>query len=446
MQIEGFFSKRHISSFQIILLGFLAVILLGASLLMTPLASADHIWTPFLDALFTSTSAVCVTGLIVHDTATYWSMFGQVIIILLIQIGGVGVVTVAVSIAMYSGRRIGLMQRSLMQDAISAPQVGGIVRLTGFIIKGTAIFEGIGAAIMAPTFIHDFGFWKGLWYAVFHSISAFCNAGFDLIGVRAPFSSLTSYAGNPVINLTIMSLILIGGIGFLTWADIRAYGFKFSRYKLQSKIILTATVFLVFVPAIYFYFGEFTQGPVGTRILESLFQSVTPRTAGFNTVPLDKMTETGQFIIVLLMLTGGAPGSTAGGMKITTVSAMFLAMRASMRKKDCPVCFGRRIEADVLHNAMTIFFLYLTLFFLGSMVISRIEGLPLLACMYEVASAIDTVGLTLGITPHLSSASRIILITYMYLGRVGGMTLAYATLTTRTQGNAKMPAEKIMVG
>jgi trk system potassium uptake protein TrkH len=437
--------KKHMSSFRLILGGFFLVILAGALLLMTPLASQSGQWTSFLDALFTSTSAVCVTGLIVHDTATYWNMFGQVVIIILIQIGGIGVVTAVVSIARYAGRKIGLMQRSVMQDAISAPQVGGIVRMVGFIIKGTAFFELAGAAVMAPVFIRDFGVLKGIWYAIFHSISAFCNAGFDLIGVRKPFSSLTSYVSDPVINLTIMALIIIGGIGFFTWEDFYKHGLKFHKYRLQTKIVLSVTAVLIIVPAVYFYFGEFTKGAVGTRVLESLFMSVTPRTAGFNTVDLNTMTEAGQLIVIVLMLIGGSPGSTAGGMKITTIATMALSMRSSMLQKRCPTVFGRRLELDVVHIAATIFFMYISLFLLGGIMISRIENLPVLECLYETASALDTVGLTMGITTKLHAASKIILICYMYIGRVGGMTLAFAALR-KNRVAAAMPAENIMIG
>lgn len=426
-------------------MGFLGLILAGTLCLMTPMASNAHIWTSFIDALFTSTSAVCVTGLVVRDTGTYWSMFGQTIILLLIQIGGVGVVTAAVSIALYSGRKIGLMQRSIMQDAIAAPQVGGIVRMTGFIIKATVAIELLGAAIMAPTFIRDFGFWRGVWFAVFHSISAFCNAGFDLLGVREQYSSLTSYASSPAINLTIMSLIVIGGIGFLTWEDIHKFGLRIRKYRLQSKIILTITAILIVVPTVYFYFAEFTAGARGTRFLESMFMAVTPRTAGFNTVDLTKISEAGQFLTILLMLIGGAPGSTAGGMKVTTISTLFLSMRSSMLQKRYATCYGRRLEMDIVHAAATVFFLYLSLFFIGSVAISRIEGLPMMACLFETASALNTVGLTLGITTKLHTASRIILICYMYIGRVGGMTLAFAALKSSYVAS-KMPAEKIMIG
>ena len=277
---------RHITSAQIIILGFFSVIILGSLLLMLPWATQDGKGASFLDALFTSTSAVCVTGLVIHDTATYWSAFGQGILLLLIQIGGMGVVTVAVSIAVASGRKIGLMQRSTMQEAISAPQVGGIVRMTEFILKTTFLIELVGAVLLSPVFCREFGLRRGVWYALFHSVSAFCNAGFDLIGIRTPFSSLTPYAAVPVVNVTIMALIVIGGIGFFTWEDIRTNKWHLRKYRMQSKVILTATGLLILVPAVYFFFCEFSDMPTGIRVWRSLFQSVTPRTAGFNTADL----------------------------------------------------------------------------------------------------------------------------------------------------------------
>lgn len=245
--------KKKLTSFQIIVLGFSGVILLGTIFLMLPLSSREGSVTPFLDALFTSTSAVCVTGLVLHDTAAYWSVFGQFVILLLIQIGGMGVITVAACFARVSGRKISLMQRSTMQEAVSAPKVGGIVRLTNFIVKTTLLIETLGAAIMAPVFCRDFGI-KGLWMALFHSVSAFCNAGFDLMGTKEAFSSLTSYVAEPVINLTIMALIVVGGIGFLTWDDFWMNRLHLHKYRMQSKVILCTTAILLIVPAIYFTF------------------------------------------------------------------------------------------------------------------------------------------------------------------------------------------------
>lgn len=301
-------NRKRLSSFQIILLGFAAVILVGAFLLMLPISSNSGRITPFSDAIFTSTSAVCVTGLVIQDTATYWSYFGQAVILILIQIGGIGVITLAASIAVFAGKKIGLGQRNTMQEAISAPHVGGIVRPTCFILKGVFIVEAIGAMVMLPVFCIDFGA-KGIWMAVFHSISAFCNAGFDIMGAYSgEFTSLTSYSANPVISIAIMFLIIIGGIGFLTWEDVCRHKWHLKRYRMQSKVILLVTVLLIFIPALYFFFFEFENFDLGERILLSLFQSVTPRTAGFNTANLGAISEVGIFMMIMLMLVGGSPG------------------------------------------------------------------------------------------------------------------------------------------
>ena len=437
--------KKKLTSFQIIILGFFGVISLGAILLMLPLSSQAGCATPFLDALFTSTSAVCVTGLVLHDTATYWSIFGQTVILVLIQIGGMGVITVAAAFALISGRKISLMQRSTMQEAISAPKVGGIVRLTSFIIKTTLLIELLGTAAMTPVFCRDFGV-KGLWMALFHSISAFCNAGFDLMGARAPFSSLTSYAAQPVINLVVMLLIVIGGIGFLTWDDIRSNRLHFHRYRMQSKIILCTTALLLAVPAVYLFFFEFDALPMKERVLASLFQSVTPRTAGFNTVDLASLSEAGQCITIVLMLIGGSPGSTAGGMKTTTVAVLFATAISTFRRRESAHFFWRRVDDDVVKNAATILVMYLALFFFGGLAISIVEELPILTCLFEAASAVGTVGLSLGITSGIGVVSKLILIILMFCGRVGGLTLIFATLSGTRSNVSKFPREKVTVG
>lgn len=438
--------KKPLSSSQIIILGFAAAILFGSFLLMLPISTQDSQGAAFADALFTATSAVCVTGLIVQDTATYWSAFGQAVILLLIQIGGMGVVTVAVAIVTVSGKKIGLKQRSTMQEAIAAPKVGGIVRLTGFIIKMTILFELLGALIMAPVFCKEFGLWKGLWYSVFHAISAFCNAGFDLMGCKTPYSSLTHFIDNPVINIAVMALIIIGGIGFMTWDDIRTSRLHFQKYRMQSKVILVTTACLIFLPALYFFFFEFSGASLGERIWSSFFQSVTTRTAGFNTADLTLISETGLAIMILLMLVGGSPGSTAGGMKTTTLAVMFSTAISVFRRKEHTHFFGRRITDDTIRSASTILTMYLTLFLGGGFIISRVEELPLLACLYETASAVGTVGLTLGITSKLGLLSRSILILLMYFGRVGGLTLIFAALSGNQSNIIKLPQEKLTVG
>lgn len=438
--------KKHLSSAQIIILGFAAVILIGSLLLMLPVSTQDGKGAIFTDALFTATSAVCVTGLVVQDTATYWSVFGQAVIIILIQIGGMGVVTMAVAVTIFSGRKISLKQRSTMQEAISAHKVGGIVRLTGFILKMTVFFELAGAVVMTPVFCREFGIAKGIWYGVFHSISAFCNAGFDLMGCRTPFSSLTSYSGHPVINITIMALIIIGGIGFVTWDDIKVNRHHLKKYRMQSKVVLVTTTFLILIPALYFFFLEFSEVPMGERILNSLFQAVTPRTAGFNTVDLTLLSETGLAIIIILMLIGGSPGSTAGGMKTTTFAVLISTSIAVFSRKEHTQFFKRRITEDTVRNAATILTMYLTLYLTGAFVISRVEGLPLMACLFETASAVGTVGLTLGITTQLGLISQVILIILMYFGRVGGLTLVFAALSKRVGNTARFPQEKMTVG
>lgn len=437
--------KKKLTSFQIIVLGFIGVILLGTFLLMLPVSSREGCITPFRDALFTSTSAVCVTGLVLYDTATHWSMFGQFVIMILIQIGGMGVITVAATFALISGRKISLMQRSTMQEAISAPKVGGIVRLTSFIIKTTLLIELLGAAAMAPVFCRDFGI-KGIWMALFHSVSAFCNAGFDLMGTKEAFSSLTAYADNPVINLTIMLLIVAGGIGFLTWDDIRANSLHLRKYRMQSKVILCTTALLLIIPAMYFFFSEFDSLALKERILASLFQSVTPRTAGFNTVDLSSLGEAGQCVTIVLMLIGGSPGSTAGGMKTTTIAVLFATAISTFRRQEYAHFFGRRIDDDVIKNAATILMMYLALFFFGGLIISIAEDLPMLTCLFEAASAVGTVGLSLGITPSLGMLSKTILIILMFCGRVGGLTLISAALSGTQKNVSKFPREKITVG
>ena len=438
--------KRRLSSFQIIILGFAGVILLGALLLMLPISTIGGNVTPFNETLFTATSAVCVTGLVVQDTGSYWSTFGQAVILALIQIGGLGVVTVAASFALLSGRKISLMQRSTMQDAISAPKVGGIVRLTCFILRGTFLIELLGALAVLPVFCRDYG-WRGVWMAVFHSISAFCNAGFDILGTESNrYPSLTGYAGSPVINITIMLLIVIGGIGFLTWNDICENKWRFHRYRMQSKVILVTTGLLILLPAVFFFFSDFSALPAGNRLLASFFQSVTPRTAGFNTVNLSAMSSASQGVMILLMLIGGSPGSTAGGMKTTTLAVLLANAVATFRQRDSAQFFGRRVDCGAIKTAATILMMYLVLFFGGAVFISAYENLSLSTCLYETASAVGTVGLTLGITPQLHITSQMVLITLMYLGRVGGLTLIYAAFSGKKATGAKMPKEKIMIG
>ncbi|MBO6193171.1 MAG: Trk family potassium uptake protein [Clostridiales bacterium] len=439
-------TQRRLTGPQIILLGFLVLVVAGALLLMLPISSKNREYTPFIDSLFTSVSAGCVTGLIVKDTQTSWSLFGQIVILILIQIGGMGVITMTNFFMLFTGKKIDLRSRTAMQEAVSAPNIGGIAKLTGFIVKGTVLFEALGAVAVMPVFIKDFGFAKGIWYSVFMSISAFCNAGFDLMGSVGECSSLTYYADNPVVNIVFIILILTGGIGFLTWNDIRTYGFKLRKYSTQSKIILVFEAILIIFPALYFYIFELSGEPQGTRILEALFSAVSPRTAGFNTIDYNDFSGVGIAITIMLMLIGGAPGSTAGGMKITTIAILWAAMISVFRREKAPAYFRRRISHDTVYSAVAVFLLDMHLFIGGAIAIALIERLPLMQTMFECASAVATVGLTMGITSSLHIASKIILILIMYGGRVGGLTLVFAATGRKSSLHDKFPTDHIAVG
>ena len=437
---------KQFSSARIILFGFIIMIFVGASILSLPISSRSREFTPFIDALFTATSASCVTGLIVYDTATHWSVFGKIIIIAMIQCGGLGVVTMLTVFTQVTGKKIGLRDRATLQSALSAPQIGGIIRLTSFIFKATIIIEMIGALLMFPRFMKDFGITKGIYYSVFHSISAFCNAGFDLMGDVSKFSSLTKYQSDIMINITIMLLILIGGLGFLIWKDIVDYRFDIKRYSTQTKIVLTMTFILVLFPSVLFFFTEFSTLDIKTRVLSSLFQAVTPRTAGFNTIDYTKFSDNGIAMTIILMLIGGGPGSTAGGIKMTTIFILVATMCSVLKQDKEVAVFKKRIEPDIIKNAVAVFALDIFLFIVGSMIISGIEGFSLKETMFECASAVATVGLTLGITPHLGIISKILLICMMYFGRVGGITLIFAAVTPKKNGNARYPKDQVAVG
>ncbi len=446
IEMSGRLFGKQFTSFQIIIAGFIAVILIGALLLALPVSSAESRWTPVGDALFTAASAVCVTGLVVRDTAAYWSGFGQGVILVLIQIGGLGVVSIAAMIANASGRKISLLQRSMLQESISAHQLGGVVKLTGFVFRVALTAELIGAALLLPSFCAAFGR-AGIWMSVFHSVSAFCNAGFDVMGTATgEFSSLMYFRGSLGVMLPVCLLILTGGIGFLTWDDIARNRLRFRKYSMQSKVILTSAAVLVLFPAAIFFFNDFSDLALKERFCVSLFQSVTPRTAGFNTVEMSRLSSAGRAMTVVLMLIGGAPGSTAGGVKTTTAAVLLANASAVIRRRKSPRMFSRRIDEDTVRAASTLLILYLFLTLSGAFVISVAEGLPFEACVFETASAIGTVGLSLGITPALGAVSRAVLIGLMFFGRAGALTLLYAAVNSRRVEAAQYPAEKINVG
>ena len=441
----GYLSKI-LTPFRIIILGFAGIILLGTLILMLPISSCAGVSTPFKEALFTATSAVCVTGLVVHDTATHWSLFGRAVILIMIQIGGLGIVTVAASFSLFSGKKISLRQRSTMQKAISAQKMGGIVDLTRFVIASTLLIELAGALLLMPFFITRYGV-KGIGMSVFHSVSAFCNAGFDVMGTSTgKYSSLTSFSGNIGVNAIIMLLIIFGGIGFLTWDDIIANKLKFKHYRLQSKLVLITSFLLIVFPALVFFFNDLKELPLNERILSSLFQSVTTRTAGFNTINLNSMTSAGQSAMIVLMLIGGSPGSTAGGMKTTTIAVLLANAHSCFFQQGDVHCFKRRIDNDTVRTASTLLLMYTVLCFGGACVINISDGIPFYQCLFETASALGTVGLSLGITTQLGGLSLGVLIALMFIGRVGGLTLIYAAFKKENNTNSKLPLERIIVG
>ncbi len=439
-------SGRKMSSFQIIICGFLAVILVGTMILMLPISTAGRQWASFETALFTSVSAVCVTGLVVQDTASFWSAFGQFIIMLLIQIGGLGIISVTAFLVTVSGRKISLLQRSLLMESISADQVGGIVKMTSFIFRLAFTVELIGAVLMMPSFCIHFGL-SGIWMSVFHSVSAFCNAGFDVMGRHTgTFSSLTYFSDSFGVVIPICALIIIGGIGFLTWGDVAFHGIHFKRYRMQSKVIIVTTALLIFFPTLFFFLNDFAAYPLKQRLCLSLFQAVTPRTAGFNTADMAAVTGVGRVMMIVLMLIGGSPGSTAGGIKTTTAAVLCANVLSTVRRRRSTQLFGRRIDDETVRQSATLLMIYPLFVLSAAQVISFIEDIPIGPCIFETASAIGTVGLSLGITPSLGTMSHLLLISLMFFGRVGALTIMFAATSRDGQEVAQCPFAKIHVG
>ncbi len=438
--------KIKISSFQIIILGFGGVIFIGTLLLMLPAASKAGVVTSFENAFFTATSAVCVTGLVVVDTASYWSDFGQGVLLVLIQIGGLGVITVAIFLSMLLGRKISLKERETMQNALSAPQLGGIVRLSGFIFGTTFLAEIIGALMLLPVFVPKYGA-EGIWMSVFHSISAFCNAGFDLMGNKTgEFSSFTGESGNVLLTVVISLLIITGGIGFITLRDMITNKFVLKRCTMQTKVVLTTSLVLTLIPAVFFLLTDFKDVSGRERICMAVFQAVTPRTAGFNNADLTTLSDGGRTVTMLLMLIGGSPGSTAGGVKTTTVAVLIANISAVFHKRPNARAFGRRLDNSVIKNASAILMMYALLAVLAAVIISMTEDLPMQTCLFETISAIGTVGLSLGVTPGLSALSHVLLAGLMFFGRVGGLTIIYAAFSQNAGEVSKYPTEGIMIG
>ncbi len=442
--------KRHISQTQFIAYGFFCLIMTGALLLMLPISSRDGQSEDFLSCLFTATSASCVTGLIVRDTWTQWSLFGQVVIMTMIQIGGLGFVTVGVFISIVLRRKIGLKERGLLQESVNTLQIGGVVRLAKRIIKGTCLFEGAGAILLASRFIPKYGFWRGSFYGIFHSISAFCNAGFDLMGNQTPYSSFVSYYDDWLVNLVIMSLIIIGGIGFIVWDDIYKNRLRFKKYMLHTKMVLVSTAILVFGGGILFYLLERNNLLVGMnvsgQILTSMFSSVTARTAGFNTTDTAALTDGSKLLTIILMFIGGSPGSTAGGIKTTTVFVLLMCVHSNIKQTYGVNIFGRRLEEAAIKRAGAILTINLFLALSASLAIMAIQPLGFSDILFETASAIGTVGMTTGITRELYSVSRVIIIILMYSGRIGSLSFALAFAQSQRKAHVEQVTEAINIG
>ena len=442
--------RNRITYTQFIALSFLLVILLGSVLLCLPVSSRSGQWTPYIDSLFTATSATCVTGLVVYDTYSHWSAFGQATILCLIQIGGIGFMTVVSMLSVALKRHIGLYERKLLAESTGSLRVGGVVVLLKRIIAGTVIFEGAGTVLLATRFCPEMGFGKGLYNALFHSVSAFCNAGFDIMGKYGRFSSLTKYADDVVVNLTIMALIVIGGIGFFVWSDIFNCRFHFRKYQLHTKIVLTSTAALIFVSVIAFFIMEYDHAfkgmPLGEKMIASGFQAISPRTAGFNTVDLNSLSESGGIFTIILMFIGGSPGSTAGGIKTTTFVVLIMEAIASARSSQQVTVFKKRLDESVLRQASAIATIYLLAITVSTLAICMLEPFSFKKVLFEVVSAIGTVGLTLGITPMLGAEAKIILMILMFAGRVGGLSFALVIAQKRTNVPINRPTEKIMVG
>ena len=452
----GFFKKlnnymHRLSGVQFIALGYLAVIFIGSFLLSLPIASKQGVWTPYINSLFTATSATCVTGLVVYDTFTYWSTFGQLVILFLIQIGGIGFMTIITLVSMFFRRHIGLYERKVLMQSANTLRLDGIVSLIKRVLLGTLIFETFGALLLSIRFIDIFGVGRGIYFAIFHSISAFCNAGFDLMGINQTFSSFTTLQNDPLINFTLMALIFIGGLGFVVWSDVWDCKFSYKKFNLHTKIVLVATAILIIVPTLLFmifeYNNTFAGKNFGQILLNSLFQSITPRTAGFNTIDQASLSESSKMLTTLLMFIGGNSGSTAGGIKVTTIVVLFLSGIASARNKSEIEIFKKRIDKKIVHTASSIALAYVCFIFIGALIICAVQpNLSLTDVIFETVSAIGTVGLSLGITADLTIASKCVIMLLMYVGRLGALTFALAFIEKNEAPIIKRPIGKIMIG
>jgi len=445
------FKRDSVKPTQVLVIGFAVVILVGAMLLTLPISSISGQSTDFISSLFTATSAVCVTGLVVVDTGTYWSTFGQTIIILLIQIGGLGFMTIATLIFFISRKKISFKERMVLSEAFNMQNIGGIVKYTRNVIFFTLSVETIGILLLCTKFIPEFGIKKGLGMSIFHGISAFCNAGFDLMG---GFKSITPYVNDATINLTIGCLIIIGGLGYSVVDDVFKNK-RFNKLSMYSKMVLTISGLLIVFGMISILIFEYNNPntlrdlPWYGKLLASWFQAVSPRTAGFNSVNLSSLTTASVFLTIVLMFIGGSPGSTAGGIKTTTIGTIFLTVLSVLKGKDQTEVFGRTISFNTIKKALSIVAIATLIVSVGIMILSITENATFIEILFEVVSAFGTVGLTLGLTPDLSLVGRLTIISIMFIGRLGPLTIALAiNEMQKTHGNDryKYPEGNILVG
>lgn len=444
-------TQWKLNPYQILVLGFAGLILSGAFLLMLPMATAEGKGLSFIDALFTATSAVCVTGLVVVDTGTYFSLFGQLVIISLIQAGGLGIMAMSTLMAILIGKKINLKQRLVMQEALNQFTIAGVVRLTQYIIKITLLIEVIGGTILAIRLYQDFGL-KGIYFGYWHAISSFCNAGFDLFGsVTGKFSSATAYVDDIVVNLVITSLIILGGIGFTVIADVWTNR-RFSKLSLHSKLVIITSILLIIFGAIIIFLLEYsnhdTLGSLSWKgkLLGSYFQSVTARTAGWNTIDLSKLTDATLFFMVILMFIGASPTSTGGGIKTSTTGVLAAAIWALIRGRQDVEIFERRIPQTIIYKAFSVMLISALLVIFVTMMLSITENQPFINLLFETTSAFGTVGLTTGVTPTLTTSGKVWIILTMFAGRVGPVTLALALALKSRKGNIQYPEGKLIIG
>lgn len=440
--------KMNMTNTRIIALSFAIVILVGALLLCTPFASASGSWTNPVDALFTATTATCVTGLVVVDTSAHWSLFGQIVILILIQLGGIGFMTLITLFSFFVHRQVSLHERRLLLQSVGSLQMGSVMATFRQILIGTFLMEGLGAALLSIRFYPMYGK-KGIWYAVFHSISAFCNAGIDVLGAEGS-ASLTAFRNDPLVSGVIMLLIVMGGLGFLVWDDLMRNFFRPRRLRLHTKMVLCATVALLLGGWVLLYVTEYDHAFAGMgqgeRLMASLFQSVTTRTAGFYTVDQTALSDSGALLSICLMFVGGSPGSTAGGVKTTTMLIFVLSILRFSRNRETVIFGKRRIENRMVRQAGAVVGVYLFMVLLATILISAMENAAFLDVLYETSSAVATVGLSRNLTPTLCIGSKLVLILLMYAGRLGGLSLFLVLGETATPEPLKRPVEKVLIG